>query len=38
MVPSRPRCLRPKESVMKRVKHWQDPVNALLGAWLILSP
>lgn len=23
---------------MKRVKHWQDPVNALLGAWLIVSP
>lgn len=23
---------------MKRVKHWQDPVNAVLGAWLILSP
>jgi hypothetical protein len=23
---------------MKHVKHWQDPVNALLGAWLILSP
>lgn len=23
---------------MKRVKHWQDPVNGLLGAWLILSP
>lgn len=23
---------------MKQVKHWQDPVNALLGAWLILSP
>jgi hypothetical protein len=23
---------------MKRVKHWQDPVNALLGIWLILSP
>lgn len=23
---------------MKRVKHWQDPVNALLGAWLIASP
>ena len=24
---------------MKRVvKHWQDPVNALLGAWLISSP
>lgn len=23
---------------MKRVKHWQDPVNALLGAWLVLSP
>ena len=23
---------------MKRVKHWQDPVNALIGAWLLLSP
>ena len=23
---------------MKRVKHWQDVVNAMLGAWLILSP
>jgi hypothetical protein len=23
---------------MKQVKHWQDPVNALLGAWLIVSP
>ena len=23
---------------MKQVKHWQDPANALLGAWLILSP
>lgn len=23
---------------MKHVKHWQDPVNALLGAWLVLSP
>lgn len=23
---------------MKPMKHWQDPVNALLGAWLILSP
>jgi hypothetical protein len=23
---------------MKQVKHWQDPVNALLGAWLIFSP
>jgi len=20
------------------MKHWQDPVNALMGAWLILSP
>ena len=20
------------------VKHWQDPANALLGAWLIVSP
>jgi hypothetical protein len=23
---------------MKQVRHWQDPVNAVLGAWLILSP
>lgn len=23
---------------VKRVKHWQDAVNALLGGWLILSP
>jgi hypothetical protein len=23
---------------MKRVKHWQDAVNAVLGAWLVLSP
>ncbi|HWI82262.1 SPW repeat protein [Ramlibacter sp.] len=23
---------------MKQVKHWQDPVNAVLGAWLMLSP
>lgn len=23
---------------MKHVKHWQDPVNALLGAWLVASP
>lgn len=23
---------------MKQLKHWQDPVNAVLGAWLILSP
>lgn len=23
---------------MKQVKHWQDPVNAICGAWLILSP
>ena len=22
----------------KQLKHWQDPVNGLLGAWLILSP
>ena len=21
-----------------RVKHWQDPVNAALGAWLLASP
>jgi hypothetical protein len=27
-----------KEIGMKHVKHWQDPVNALLGAWLVLSP
>jgi hypothetical protein len=23
---------------MKHVKHWQDPANVLLGAWLIVSP
>ena len=23
---------------MKQLKHWQDPVNGVLGAWLILSP
>lgn len=23
---------------MKRVKHWQDTVNALLAIWLVLSP
>lgn len=23
---------------MKQMKHWQDPVNVLLGAWLISSP
>jgi hypothetical protein len=23
---------------MKRIKHWQDPVNACLGAWLVSSP
>lgn len=23
---------------MRKVKHWQDPVNAVLGAWLIASP
>jgi hypothetical protein len=23
---------------MRPMKHWQDPVNALLGAWLVLSP
>ena len=23
---------------MLRLKHWQDAVNAVLGAWLILSP
>ena len=23
---------------MKRIKHWQDPANAALGAWLVASP
>ena len=23
---------------MKQLKHWQDPVNALLGLWLVISP
>lgn len=22
----------------KHVKHWQDPANAVLGAWLVVSP
>lgn len=23
---------------MKQIKHWQDPLNVLMGAWLVLSP
>lgn len=23
---------------MKQLKHWQDPVNGVLGVWLIVSP
>ncbi len=23
---------------MTQLKHWQDPVNSLLGLWLVLSP
>ncbi|GAB2490120.1 MAG: SPW repeat protein [Comamonas sp.] len=23
---------------MKQMKHWQDPLNALLGVWLAVSP
>ena len=23
---------------MKQLKHWQDPVNAVIGIWLVLSP
>jgi hypothetical protein len=23
---------------MKQMKHWQDPVNVVLGAWLVVSP
>lgn len=23
---------------MRNMRHWQDPLNALLGAWLALSP
>jgi hypothetical protein len=23
---------------MKHLKHWQDPVNALIGAWLLGAP
>jgi len=34
-----PAAGRRKEFLMKtHVKHWQDPVNALLGAWLVVSP
>jgi hypothetical protein len=27
-----------KEIAMRRIKHWQDAVNACLGAWLIAAP
>jgi hypothetical protein len=27
-----------KEVGMKQIKHWQDPANALVGAWLMVSP
>lgn len=23
---------------MRNMKHWQDPLNALIGAWMVLSP
>lgn len=23
---------------MKQIKHWQDPLNALLGLWVVVSP
>ena len=23
---------------MKQIKHWQDPLNGLLGVWLLVSP
>lgn len=23
---------------MKQLKHWQDPLNGLLGVWVLLSP
>ena len=23
---------------MLKMKHWQDPANALIGAWLVMSP
>ena len=23
---------------MKHMKHWQDPANAVIGAWLVMSP
>ena len=23
---------------MRNMKHWQDPLNALVGDWLVLSP
>ena len=23
---------------MRQLKHWQDPLNGLLGAWLVASP
>jgi heme/copper-type cytochrome/quinol oxidase subunit 3 len=24
--------------MMKRIKHWQDPINIVIGIWLIASP
>ena len=30
--------MRQKGFGMKQLKHWQDPANGVLGAWLILSP
>jgi hypothetical protein len=29
---------RQRRLTMKQMKHWQDPVNGLVGVWLILSP
>jgi heme/copper-type cytochrome/quinol oxidase subunit 3 len=34
----RPIEVQLEKCIMKKVRHWQDPVNAIMGAWLILAP
>jgi hypothetical protein len=29
---------RQEVMTMMQMKHWQDPANALIGAWLVVSP
>jgi hypothetical protein len=32
------KCRQEVKTMMWKPKHWQDPVNAVLGVWLVLSP